>query len=39
LIVLDASSPLVLAPAVLAGFFANPGWYIWLGLSLWRNTR
>ncbi|HLZ30613.1 MAG TPA: hypothetical protein VKV73_25125 [Chloroflexota bacterium] len=39
LIVLDATSPLVLAPAVLAGFIANPGWYVWLGLSLWRNTR
>ncbi len=39
LIVLDASSPLVLAPAVLAGFIASPIWYVWLGLSLWRNTR
>ena len=39
LIVLDASSPLVLAPAALAGFIANPVWYVWLGLSLWRNTR
>lgn len=39
LIVLDASSPLVLAPAALVGFIANPVWYVWLGLSLWRNTR
>jgi hypothetical protein len=39
LIVLDASSPLVLAPAVLTGFIASPVWYVWLGLSLWRNTR
>ena len=39
LIVLDASSPLVLVPAVLAGFIASPVWYVWLGLTLWRNTR
>jgi hypothetical protein len=39
LIVLDATSPLVLAPAVLAGFIANPIWYVWLGLTLWRKAR
>jgi hypothetical protein len=39
LIVLDASSPLVLVPALLAGFVASPVWYVWLGLSLWRNPR
>jgi hypothetical protein len=34
LIVLRASSPLILVPAVLAGFLANPVWYIWLGITL-----
>jgi len=39
LIVLDASSPLVLVPALLAGFVASPVWYVWLGLTLWRHPR
>lgn len=39
LIVLDASSPLVLLPAALTGFFANPAWYIWLGLVLLRQRE
>ena len=39
LIVLDATSPLVLAPALLTGFVASPAWYVWLGTSLWRPTR
>ena len=34
LIVFDASSPLILVPAVLNGFVVGPAWYIWLGLSL-----
>jgi hypothetical protein len=34
LIVLDASSPLVLGPAALEGFVVNPAWYAWLGLAL-----
>jgi len=34
LIVLQASSPVILVPAVLAGFLANPIWYIWLGITL-----
>jgi hypothetical protein len=37
LIVLDATSPLVLLPAALTGFLANPAWYIWLGLALLRQ--
>lgn len=37
LIVLDATSPLVLLPAALTGFLANPAWYIWLGLVLLRQ--
>ncbi|MBV9544352.1 MAG: hypothetical protein JOY61_08230 [Chloroflexi bacterium] len=34
LIVLDATSPLVLGPALLTGFVASPIWYIWLGVML-----
>ena len=37
LVVLDATSPLVLLPAALTGFIANPAWYIWLGLVLLRQ--
>jgi hypothetical protein len=37
LIVLDPTSPAVLAPAVLTGFLLNPAWNIWLGLALWRG--
>jgi hypothetical protein len=36
LIVLDATSPLILAPALVAGFVVNPAFYVWLGLSLRR---
>jgi hypothetical protein len=36
LIVLNATSPIVMVPAVLSGFVA-PAWYIWLGLELWRG--
>jgi hypothetical protein len=36
LIVLDAADPVILGPALLAGFVVNPIWYIWLGLVLWR---
>ena len=39
LIVLDATSPLVLAPALIAGFVASPVWYVWLGANLWRSAR
>jgi len=34
LIVLDASSPVVLVPALLEGFIVSPIWYVWLGLRL-----
>lgn len=37
LIVLDASSALVLLPAALTGFIASPAWYVWLGLVLLRQ--
>jgi hypothetical protein len=39
LVVLDAASPLVLAPAGLAGFIIGPLWYLWLGLELLRHAR
>ncbi len=39
LIVLRATSPVILVPAVLAGFLANPIWYIWLGITLWRSKK
>lgn len=34
LIVLSASSPLILIPAAITGFIVNPVWYIWLGMLL-----
>lgn len=37
LIVLDASSPLVLGPAALAGLIVNPAFYLWLGRELLRE--
>jgi hypothetical protein len=37
LIVLNASSPLILGPAALEGFIVNPVWYIWLGFALRRS--
>ncbi|MFN8532207.1 MAG: hypothetical protein U0556_01500 [Dehalococcoidia bacterium] len=37
LIVLTASSPIILIPAVLAGLVVNPVWNVWLGLNLLRG--
>lgn len=34
LIVLQATSPVILGPAALEGFIVNPAWYLWLGASL-----
>ena len=39
LIVLNATSPVIVVPALLAGFLVNPIWYIWLGLVLRRGQR
>ena len=39
LIVLQATSPVIVVPALLAGFLVNPIWYIWLGLALWGGRR
>ncbi len=37
LIILKASSPVIVIPALLEGFLVNPLWYVWLGLSFFRN--
>ena len=37
LIVLDATNPLIVVPALLSGFVVNPFFYCWLGLSLLRK--
>ena len=39
LIVLNAASLVIVAPALLTGFILNPAWYIWLGITLWRGQR
>jgi hypothetical protein len=39
LIVLDATSLLIVGPALLTGFILNPAWYLWLAVSLWRGAR
>jgi hypothetical protein len=39
LIVLQATSPIIVVPALLAGFLVNPIWYIWVGLVLWRAQQ
>jgi len=38
LIILDATNPIILVAAALAGFIVNPAWYVWLGLQLRKNT-
>jgi len=37
LIVLSATSPVIVVPALLEGFLVNPIWYLWLGIALWRG--
>jgi hypothetical protein len=39
LIVFDAANPVIIVPALVAGFIATPVWYVWLGVSLWRGAR
>lgn len=38
LIVFDAKNPVIVVPALLAGFIATPVFYIWLGITLWRGA-
>ena len=37
LVVVDATNPLILVPALLNGFVVNPALYVWLGLALLRG--
>lgn len=37
LIILDATSLIIVIPAALTGFVINPTWYIWLGVALRRK--
>ena len=37
LIILQATNPVVVIPALLEGFVVNPIWYIWLGSMLFRD--
>ena len=39
LIILQATSLVIVIPALLEGFIVNPLWYIWLGLTLMRNRN
>jgi hypothetical protein len=34
LVILQATSPVIVIPALLEGFIVNPAWYIWLGVML-----
>ena len=36
LVILDATSAVIVVPALLTGFVINPVWYIWLGVELRR---
>ncbi len=39
LLILSASSPLIVVPAVLSGFVINPLWYVWLGMVLLQGRK
>ena len=39
LVIVEATNPIIVIPAVVTGFLANPAWYVWLGVSLWRERR
>jgi hypothetical protein len=39
LIILQATSLVIVIPALLEGFLVNPLWYIWLGFALMRNRN
>jgi hypothetical protein len=39
LVILQATSPVIVVPALLEGFLINPIWYIWLGAMLLRSGR
>jgi hypothetical protein len=39
LIILQATHPAIVIPALLEGFLVNPLWYVWLGIILVRGSR
>ena len=39
LVVLQATSLVIVIPALLEGFLVNPIWYVWLGLTFLRESR
>jgi hypothetical protein len=39
LIILAATSPAIVVPALLEGFLVNPIWFVWLGLTLLRLKK
>ncbi|HYP38858.1 MAG TPA: hypothetical protein VEX13_00720 [Chloroflexia bacterium] len=39
LVILDATNPAIVVPALLTGFLLNPAWYIWVGMVLLRRGR
>jgi hypothetical protein len=38
LIILDPGNPILLVPVLASGFVVNPGWYVWMGISLRRGN-
>ncbi len=38
LVVLDPTSPILVAPALLSGFVVGPLWYLWLGAVFWQHA-
>jgi hypothetical protein len=38
LIILQATSPVIVIPALLEGFIVNPVWYVWLGVAFIRSS-
>jgi hypothetical protein len=39
LVILDATNPAIVVPALLTGFLLNPAWYIGIGMALLRRER
>ena len=39
LIILQATNPAIIIPALLEGFLVNPIWFIWLGVTLLRTKK
>ena len=39
LLILQATSPVIVIPALLEGFLVNPIWYIWLGAVFLRKSK